>query len=128
MVPLKDEYEELEENDRRRNGAMSDLMTSQGKRYNSGGNGKLNVDKLVLPYDQNRVILKTPVNGVDYINANWITRINKERVYEELIYNDYLPYAKINFILTQDPTVDSEAHYLRMIFEQEMISCDIGCV
>ena len=99
---------------------MSDYMTIQGERFNDDKHGKLNLDKRSLPYDHARVKLSRPVNGSDYINASWIQILSRDRAYDELLYNDFLPFSKIGFILAQDPTPDSEPHYLQMIHDQQI--------
>ena len=114
--PSKEEFEELEETDRKRSGLTSDLTMSQGRRYNDGKKGKMNINKNILPYDQTRVKMKSPINGVDYINASWIQRVKESHVYDDVY--EFLPASKINFLLTQDPTPDTEQHFYQMMCEQ----------
>ena len=114
--PSEEEFKELEENDRKRSEIKSDLTMAQGRRYNDGKNGKLNINKKFLPYDQTRIKLKTPINGVDYINASWIQTANN--IYDDVY--EFLPSSKINFLLTQDPTPDTHQHYYQMLFEQKV--------
>ena len=104
--PLKTDFDELMDIDKKRTGLMSDYMTIQGERFNDDKHGKLNLDKRSLPYDHTRVKLSRPVNGIDYINASWIQTLSRDRAYDELLYNDFLPFSKIGFILAQDPTKD----------------------
>ena len=117
-MPSKEEFEELKDNDRKRNHITSDLTTSQGKRYNDEKFGKLNINKDILPYDQTRVKLKSPINKVDYINASWVKRCKEENVYDDVY--EFLTNARMNFILTQDPTEDTKQHYYQMILEQQI--------
>ena len=107
--PPQDEFKKLEENDKKRKGIASDLTTSQGRRYNDGKKGNLNINKSSLPYDQTRVKLKTPIDGVDYINASWIQKVKEDNLYDDVY--QFLPSTKINFILTQDPTPDSQQYF-----------------
>ena len=95
-------------------------MTTQGQRFNDGKHGKLNVNPKCLPYDHSRVKLSKPVNGTEYVNASRIQTISREGAYDELVYNDFLPYSKIGFILSQDPTQDSQPHYLKMIHDNQI--------
>ena len=126
-LPQMKEFEELQENDRNRSGIKSKLTMAQGRRYNDGSNGQMNIKKDILPYDQNRVKLKTNINGVDYINGSWIQRVKEERVYDDLY--EFLPSSRINFILTQDPTLDTQHHFYQMLFEQKIdIVAHIGSV
>ena len=118
MLPALQEFRELDENDRKRSGLKSNLTMAQGQRYNDGKNGKFNINREVLPYDQTRVKLKTPINGIDYINASWIQRITESNPYED-VYK-FLPAAKINFLLTQDPTPDTQEHFYQMMYEQHV--------
>ena len=78
----------------------------------------MNIKKDILPYDQTRVKLKTTINGVDYINASWIQRAKESHVYDEVY--EFLPASKINFLLTQDPTKDTEQHFYQMMYEQQV--------
>ena len=117
-VPTKEEFQELEDNDRKRNEIESNLTMAQGQRYNDGKHGRFNINKDVIPYDQTRVKLKTPINGIDYINASWIQRFTESNPYDDVY--DYLQAAQINFLLTQDPTSDTEQHYYQMMYEQKV--------
>ena len=118
--PLKTDFDELTDIDKKRAGLMSDYMTIQGERFNDDKHGKLNLNKQSLPYDHTRVKLSRPVNGIDYINASWIQTLSRDRAYDELLYNEFLPFSKIGFILTQDPTPDSHPQYLQMIHDQKI--------
>ena len=115
-LPSKEEFEELEDNDRMRTGIQSDLTMTQGRRYNDGRHGKLNINKDIIPYDQTRVKLRSPINKIDYINATFI-QTSHEVVYDDLY--EFLASSKINFILTQDPTQDTQHHFYQMVFEQQ---------
>ena len=117
-VPTREEFDELEKNDRKRSGINSDLTMSQGRRYNDGKHGKMNIDRNVLPYDQNRVKLENSIKGVDYINASWVQRVKECSTYDDLY--DFMPSSSMNIILTQDPTPDTKQHYLRLIHEQRI--------
>ena len=117
-MPSKEEFDELEAIDKERQGITSVLTMSQGKRYNDGKSGRFNIDKNILPYDQTRVKLKSPINGVDYINASWIKKIQEENHYDDL-YN-FLTTSKMNILLAQDPTADTKQHFYQMIFEQHV--------
>ena len=111
QTPSKQEFQELADIDKKRTGLLSDYMTTQGERFNDGKYGNINLNKKSLPYDHTRVKLSKPINGSDYINASWIQTLSRDRAYDELVYNDYLPFSKIGFILTQDPTPDSYHAY-----------------
>ena len=116
--PSREEYDKLEKNDQKRCGLNSDMTMSQGRRHNDGRNGVMNVNENILPYDQSRVKLKTPINGFDYINASWVKKVKEHNVYDDVY--DFLSASKMNFILTQDPTKDTEKHFYQMIFEQQV--------
>ena len=117
-TPSKEEFKELEENCRKRRELRSNLTMSQGKRYNNGKMGKFNINNDIIPYDQTRVKLKTPINGIDYINASWIQRVKETGIYDDVY--EFLPSEKINFLLTQDPTPDTEQHFYQMMYEQQV--------
>ena len=67
LTPSIEEFKELEEKCRKRRDIRSNLTMSQGKRYNNGKKGRFNINNDIIPYDQTRVKLKTPINGIDYI-------------------------------------------------------------
>ena len=117
-MPPKEEFDELEENDRKRSTIRSDLTMSQGKRFNDEKFGKLNLRKDILPYDQSRVKLRSTINKIDYINASWVQRCHDENVYDDVY--EFLTSSKMNFIVTQDPTKDTQQHYYQMLFEQQV--------
>ena len=91
---------------------------SQGKRYNNGKKGRFNINNDIIPYDQTRVKLKTPIKGIDYINASWIQRVEESGIYDDVY--EFLPSEKINFLLTQDPIPDTEQHFYQMMYEQQV--------
>ena len=64
--------------------------------YNDGKYGKLNIKKDILPYDQTKVELKSPIDKVDYINASWIQRSHEE-IYGDIY--EFLASSKINLCL-----------------------------
>ena len=91
----------------------------------------------IQPYDFNRVRLKTPINGTDYINASHITGINanpyqnresrfKDMSFKMIAQNkaqannnsgDPAKFSNINFFASQGPLPNTCAHHLQMIFE-----------
>ena len=93
------------------------FTTSQGLRYNREGG--LNLVPENLPFDHNRIKLKRPINGCDYINANWITPPSDDATYDELIYTSYLPIKSIQFAIGQEHLPNTMDHYFRMIHEQK---------
>ena len=117
-MPDEEEFEELEENDRKRLKLASDLTVSEGMLYNRGMSGVINISKDVLPYDKNRVKLEVAIDGVDYINASWLQKVEYTNLYDDLY--DFLPASDMNIILTQDPTLATRQHYLQMIHEQNV--------
>ena len=60
-----------------------------------------------------------PINGSDYINASLIQKVNREASTTS-IASEYLSFSNITLILSQDPTADTEEHYLQMIHEQKV--------
>ena len=117
-MPDEEEFEELQENDRKRLKLASDLKVSEGMLYNSGKSGVIDISKDVLPYDSNRVKLVVPIDGVDYINASWLQKAEDVNLYDDLY--DFLSASDMNIILTQDPTVATKQQYLQMIHEQSV--------
>ena len=90
----------------------------------------------IHPYDFNRVRLKTPINGEDYINASVITGpgANLEGEYfpssetpPDDNVKDYVKdpddpsrWSNINFIACQGPLPETTVHHLQMIFENKI--------
>ena len=116
--PSKKEFDELDKKGKERGGIKGDLTDAQGRRYNEEKYGKMNIKKNVIPYDQNRVVLRTPIIGSDYINATWLQRIKANDLYDDLY--DFLPSTSMNIILTQTPTSDTRQHYLQLINDQRI--------
>ena len=111
-MPTEEEFEKLFTFDET---VESRLTMSQGRLYNTE-NG-FNLDQNVLPYDYNRVVLKTPIDGCNYINASWLSHSDSEDDYDSLIYTSYVPYSSVKFIVTQDPTSNTRPHYYQMLHE-----------
>ena len=91
---------------------------AQGLRYNR--EECLNLVPANLPFDHNRIKLKRPINGCDYINASWLTPpSDDDDTYDQLIYTTYLPFKRIQFSVGQEPMPNTVDHYFRMIHEQK---------
>ena len=118
--PSKEEFEELEETDRKRSGLTSDLTMSQGRRYNDGKKGKMNINKNILPYDQTRVKMKSPINGVDYINASWISQPSNEKEYDSLRMHPYLPMENVGLVVSDSPNESSLDRFYTMIYQHDV--------
>ena len=116
--PSKKEFDELEEKDRERTGIKGDLTDVQGRRYNGGKLGRININAKSVPFDQNRVMLQTPIKGSDYVNASWIQNVKENGLYDD-VYG-FLHWTTMNIILTQNPTPDARQHYLQLINEQRI--------
>lgn len=64
--------------------------------------------------------IKTPIEGCDYISANWITPPSDENAtYDQLIYTLYLPFSHIKFAVGQEPLSHTENMHYQMIHEQK---------
>ena len=74
----------------------------------------MNRNKEILPYDHNRIKLKNPIDGRDYINASLVLPSN----YSEPDRLSLLP--KLSFIAAQGPMEDTTSHFLQMIYEQKV--------
>ena len=99
------------------------FTTAQGERYNKSGGFNRNPE--VLPFDHNRVKLRNPVDGCDYVNATWISKIANDSTYDELIYSSYVPYKNIKFIVGQNPLPVTLQHHYAMVHENriDLIIC-----
>ena len=67
-LPNVKEFEKLDKYDEK---DESKSKTSEGRKNNQIG---LNRYPDVLPFDEHRVKLKEPINGRDYVNANWLSK------------------------------------------------------
>ena len=95
------------------------LTRFQGQRFNKIG--QLNLVKTVLPFDQNRVKLKNPIDGYDYINASLISQPSfEDRTYDEVIYSDILSCKNVRIIVGQDPLPHTLPHHWALIHENEI--------
>ena len=95
------------------------LTRFQGQRFNKIG--QLNLVKTVLPFDQNRVKLKNPIDGYDYINASLISQPSfEDRTYDEVIYSDILSCKNVRIIVGQDPLPHTLPHHWALIYENEV--------
>ena len=82
----------------------------------------------ILPYDFNRVKLKTAINGMDYINASFITGIhsgsNECKTTGQIIKTDFQDFparfSNISFLASQGPLANTCAHHLQMILENNV--------
>ena len=114
-MPPKEEFEKLF---RFQDNVTSRLTQYQGKR-NDGKDGR-NLNSRALPFDCNRVELKNPVDGNDYVNASWIKSNTEDSTYDEIVYSDYIPYAKIDFIVGQKPLPNTLLHHYQMLHENKV--------
>jgi protein tyrosine phosphatase len=95
------------------------ITTAQGLRYNKIG--MLNMHPTVLPFDHNRVRLRNEIDGVDYINASWMTqKIVDEPTYDQVIYSSHVPYDNIKFLVSQDPLPTTAQHHFSMMHEHKI--------
>ena len=77
--------------------------------------------KDIVPYDQNIVQLKQPVNNVDFINASWVHIVQtSEGVHNLLILHPFLPSSMISLIIAQSSLDNTIDHHLRMTYESKV--------
>ena len=94
----------------------SRLSTYQGKRNNK--NDGFNLNPQILPFDHNRVKLRNPIDGNDYVNASKLSQpSDNDPTYDQILYTDYVPFFKIGFFVGQDPTPNTLRHYHQIIHE-----------
>ena len=79
----------------------------------------------IFPYDNNRVVLQSPISGVNYINASHITggksgHITSRALIEEQPQTNVARFENLNIIASQGPLPNSCAHHLQMIFENKL--------
>ena len=114
-MPTEEEFEKLF---RFEDDVTSRLTQYQGKR-NDGKDGS-NLNSRALPFDFNRVKLRNASDGNDYFNASWIISNTEDSTHDEIIYSDYIPYAKIDFIVGQKPLRSTLLHHYQMLQENKV--------
>ena len=63
----------------------SESKMYEGKKYNNKTG--LNLIPDVLPFDEHRVKLQTMINGCDYVNATWLSKVDQDQEhYNEVCY------------------------------------------
>ena len=94
------------------------FFIEQGRRYNKIGFFNLVPEN--LPFDHNRVKLKNPVEGCDYVNASWLSNASDDPTYDEEIYTSYLSRKDIKFAIGQNPIPATMQHHYQMILENQI--------
>ena len=84
----------------------------EGKKCNN--EDALNLIPDVQPYGEHRVKLQAKINGCDYVNATWLSKVDQDQVHYNMVYSDDESDAKVRFILGQDPTTNARPHYYQM--------------
>ena len=115
QMPTKEEFEKLF---RFKDDVTSRLTQYQGKR-NDGKDGR-NVNSRALPFDYNRVKLRNATDGNDYFNGSWIISSTEDSTYDEIVYSDYIPYVKIDFIVGQKPLPNTLLHHYQVLHENKV--------
>ena len=95
------------------------LTRYQGKRFNKLGS--LNLVRTVLPFDHNRVKLRNPIDGYDYVNASFISQdISEDPTYDEVVYSSTLSCSKMRIIVGQDPLPHTLKHHWSLVHENAL--------
>ena len=89
--------------------------TAQGERFNKVGG--FNLVPSNLPFDQNRIKLKKPVDGYDYVNASWLDSVREHSEYDQVIYSSISRFNNIRFAVGQTPLPSTMTHHFRMVHE-----------
>ena len=84
----------------------------------------------IHPYDFNRILLKKPIDGVDYINASYISGeasqnsdIASQDTLDENVRDDPEDpsrWSNINFMACQGPLPNTNTHHLQLILENKI--------
>ena len=112
-MPSKQEFENLLTFD----GSITQrATTSQGQRYNDKRTAFNRVAEN-LPFDHNRLVLKTPINNCNYVNANSISAPIDDLTYDELIYTSHQPFRRIEWAVGQNPLPHTMSHHFRLIHQ-----------
>ena len=95
------------------------LTRYQGNRFNKLGS--LNLVPTVLPFDHNRVKLRNPIDGYDYINATFLSQAACEDAsYDEVLYSSTLSFKKMKVIIGQDPMPHTLQHHWALVHENAL--------
>ena len=115
VIPSIKEFEELINYE---DGIRQSFSTFHGEKYNTEDG--YNLVSINLPFDHNRIKLRSLVNGSDYINANWISTPSEQPSFEEISYVQRNPFNKVNFAVGQHPLQNTLQHHYSMILETQM--------
>ena len=78
----------------------------------------------ILPYDHTRVELTEPLDGVDYINASWITNAMPRDCNGHILRlnsaSESASCSNISFMACQGPLPHTCSHHLQLIHEQKI--------
>ena len=113
-MPTEEEYGYLLYNDK----IHSDIEKTYAY---SKQNKVLNVaEHGVVPYDRNRVELKSILDETNYINASWIKEPGSDPTYDIAKIFPYLPLCQIGLICTQMPNEEGMDRYHQMMLENKI--------
>ena len=124
IEPEKAEYKRLKEIDHGKHVLMLDAEVAkkdEHRRFNRYIN--------IFPYDFNRIRLKTPVAGTDYINGSYVTGpLSKDSsmssptvvAEENLKPFEFSKFSNISFLATMGPLQGTVAHHWQAIYENDV--------
>ena len=120
VEPMRAEYCRIKETDLTKYVLRFDAFAAKKKE-----NRKFNRYHNVFPYDYNRIILETPVDGSDYLNGSYITGpkshfSGKTKDPEAIEGSDLSKYSNINFLATQGPLPETSEQHWRAIYENDV--------
>ena len=111
-IPTEQEFDQLSQHDET---IGSNLTTHHAQRNNN--HAGFNRDPNVVPFDSNRVKLRTPTSGNDYINATQFAQSQEDPGYSEIVYGSFVPSNEIRFFASQDPTPNTLTQHYQMLRE-----------
>ena len=113
VLIARSEFETLTEQERLR----SNLASIQG---GLNVNKRFSTNPDILPFDENRVKLRSKANRNDYINASWIYQPSKQKEYDSLMMHPFLPIDNIGMIVCDAPNEVSSNRYGEMIYQHDV--------
>ena len=121
--PARSEFTKVKDNDQTKHVLKFDAIQSK-----TNENRPFNRHPNIYPYDYNRIVLQTPIDGNDYINGSYITgeksvkrfQTKTDISYMESATSDLSKFANINFLSTQGPLKKTTQHHWQAVYENHV--------
>ena len=121
--PPRSEFSRIKDNDQTKHVLKFDAIQAK-----TNENRSLNRHPNIYPYDYNRIVLQTPIDGNDYINGSFITGEKSIKRFQtktdvsstESASTDLSRFANINFLSTQGPLKKTTQSHWQVVYENNV--------